>query len=276
MKRIASVIAILSLFFLLGCSQSQPQVGQTVKEDLKGIVTMADYMNEHYGSFYTFAQAMENGDDLVQSLRLYIAHTTDGYVHDPKVMREIWDELCAIRIDLDHPSTRISSADETITFDFDSGREIIPFGFRTTAYTYFTSGGAFPVEDPQAVQAIIDKLSALIEEEEAKLGDEVPYENGAWLWDADGDGMREHVWLDFSDNGDEAPSVYVVRVFGENFDETTYLDGAYSIEGLEAATDDKGPYLVIHYMKGDYYQHDFEATATLRYVDGELQVKEAE
>ncbi len=111
-----------------------------------------------------------------------------------------------------------------------------------------------------------------MEEEEALLGDKVPYENGAYLWDADGDGTREHMWVEFCDNGDEAPSSLSVRVFGDKLDASGYIERAYEIDEIESGTDDKGPYLVVRYLQGDYYRHDHIATCTLRVVGDELRV----
>lgn len=239
---------------------------------LSGTVTMAAYMSERYSSFDHFDKGIQSGEEIPPSLRLFVSGSLDGYLHDTDTIRELWEDLCAVRIDVDHPLSE-SPDDSYISFSFDSGAEVIPFPFCTSAYAKFGDDAIFPVEDPDAVSALVERTSTLVEQEEKQAGDEVPFENGAYLWDADGDGVREHVWADYIDNGDEAPSVYSIRVFSETMDVEGYVDRAYGIEKMEAGKDERGPYLTMHFLEGDYYSHDREATCTLRVEDGKLVVE---
>ena len=239
---------------------------------LQGTVTMADYMRERYTSFELFDTGIRDGSLVLQSLRLYESGVQDGYMHDQEAIRDLWEELCGVRIDLDHPA-RETTEDGYLSFSFDSGKELIVFPFCTSEYARFAEDATFPVKDPDVVRALVDRTSALVEQDEGQAGDEVPYESGAYLWDADGDGMREHLWADFIDNGDEAPSLYTIRIFSETMDVEGYLDRAYSIEKMEASSDERGPYLTVYYEQGDYYGHDNVATSVLRVVDGELVVE---
>ena len=214
--------------------------------------------------------AMQSGSEEPHSLRLYVSGTTDGYVHDQQLMHEFWDELCAVRIDVDHPVSAVID-DGYLSFSFDWNTELIPFPFCTSEYAQFSEGELFPVENPDAVQSLVARLSDLIEE--GQTDDELPFEDGAYLWDADGDGTRERVTVSAVDNGDEAPNVLVIRVYGDTMDVEGVIERAYGIEGIRAASDEAGPYLTLHYLEGDYYAHDHIATCMLRVAGDKLVVE---
>ncbi|MBR3316322.1 MAG: hypothetical protein IKG21_00685 [Atopobiaceae bacterium] len=242
---------------------------------LTGTVTMAQYMSERYSSFNQFDDAMRNNKQLVQSLQLYVANTTDEYVRDDAFMRRMWNDLCSIRINLENTTSK-TTKDDYISFSFDSGRELISFPFRTTAYAFFDDDAVFAVENPKAVQDLIDDFNKLPANKTEQAGTEVPFEDGSYLWDADANGQVERLHATFNDNGDEAPSTITLSLTGDGIDAAAYLNGAYSIEKIAEKADDKGPYLVVDYMQGDFYSHDHLAQCTLRYADGELQITPVE
>lgn len=225
--------------------------------------TMADYLHEHYSDFDAFNEGIQSGKTIPESLRLLAPGEADGYVYDKDVIVATWNELCATKIDLNNPTKKESEAGG-FTFDFDSGREVIPFPFLTSNYADFNTGELYPVQNPDEVQALYDKIAELAKENVPKPGVELVEHNGAYLWDANGDGILEHMWLDFNGNGDEAPSGYSIRLFNGNLDVSEYLDNTNRIEKVELQEDADGAYVVLTTDRGEH---------TVRLVGNELQVK---
>lgn len=225
--------------------------------------TMADYLYEHYSDFDKFNEGIQSGTAIPESLRLIASGEFDGYVYDKDVIVATWNELCAIKIDLNNPSKKESDAGG-FTFDFDSGKEVIPFPFLTNKYADFNTGELFSVQNPDEVQALYDETAELAKKNMPKAGTELVEHNGAYLWDANGDGILEHMWLDFNNNGDEAPSGYSIRLFNSNLDVSGYLDNTNKIEKVELREDASGAYVVLTTNTG---QH------TVRLAGNELEVK---
>ena len=240
---------------LVGCGQAPTTSGSTSGEptsttndndDTKDSdsATMADYLHEHYASFDTFDEGIKSDSSIPQSLRLTVTDKTDGFVYDKETIVDVWNQLCAIRIDLKNPTNDHVSG-EVIAFDFDSGKEVIPFAFLTEKYASFSTDDLYPVLNPQEVLALVDRVTEQVEKNAPKAGDTLVEHNGAYFWDADGDKMLEHMWLDFNNNGDEASSGYTVRLFNAKYDVDAYLNDTYGIKSVVLQEDEKGPYVVI-------------------------------
>lgn len=287
MRVLACAFAAAAVVFaltLVACSggeagtssaESSAPGSETSESATGGTTTLAAIMSDRYASFDKFDEGIQGGEEIPQSLHLFIDGSFDGYVHDRDVIVEYWNALSAIRVDADK-ATSNASKEGVILFDFDSGKEIIPFTFYTDEYAELDSSNCCPVADPQEVSRLVDSLRELVnEEKEANLGKLVE-ENGVYLWDADGDGNPEHLDFSYIDNGDEAPSVMVVSLYGfiTNVDTMAYIDRAYGVESLECGEDDQGPYVLVSYAQGDYYSHDHVAQCKLRLVKGELVVEE--
>ncbi|MDO4538360.1 MAG: hypothetical protein Q4B54_09390 [Coriobacteriales bacterium] len=98
------------------------------------------------------------------------------------------------------------------------------------------------------------------------------FTGNSFSWDGEDNGTVETYFVDYYDNGDEAPNTIEFIRSGEQ-STGAFLDAAYSIESLEAKRDDQGPYLLISYTTGDYYNHDTAAQATLRIADGTMVIQ---
>lgn len=277
-KRVIATVcvALLCTFALVltGCGQQapseepkpeEPTTTTDGKDEPKEAVTttMADYLHEHYASFDTFDEGIKSGESIPVSLRLFVTDKTDGYVYDKATIVELWNQLSAVKIDLENP-TKDQMSGDAIVFDFDSGRELIPFPFKTYEYADFGLGELYAVQNPEEVRALVDRVAKLAAENMPKAGDELVDQNGAYLWDADGDGMLEHMWLDFNNNGDEAPSGYSIRLFNAKYDLDAYLDNTHEISSVVLQQDDGGYYVVLKTDNGDH---------TVRLVKGELVVE---
>lgn len=239
-----------------------------------GTITMADYLRDKMASFDQFDAGIRSSDDFIQSLRLLKEFSFEGYLHDPAAIREYWDALSKVRIDVANATDK--AHDPYVNFSFDSGRECISFGFKGSDYAWFGGGMAYPVQNPEEVKALQDSLLALIEKEQATRNENVPYENGAYLWDANGDGNYEHLSFKFSDNGDEAPSVMLMTLEGpiSNVEAEGMIDAAYDIGSLESGTDEKGPYLIVECTRGDFYSHNYPTKVKVRLAGNKLVVEE--
>ena len=249
-------------FALVGCGQVPTTGGSTsgeptsttdAKDDTKDSdsATMADYLHERYASFDTFDEGIKSGNGIPQSLRLTVTDKTDGYVYDKETIVDVWNQLCAVRIDLKNP-TKDHTDEEIIAFDFDSGKEVIPFAFLTEKYASFNTDDLYPVLNSQEVLALVNRVTELVEKNAPKAGDTLVEHNGAYFWDADGDKMLEHMWLDFNNNGDEASSGYTVRLFNAKYDVDAYLNDTYEIKSVVLQEDEKGPYVVITTGNGQH------------------------
>ena len=272
------VLAVAMPTVLVGCANandgtdSQPAEQAPVETKTQGESTMGEYLAEHDENFGAFDEGVQSGEGVPQSLHLFVAEDADGDVYDKAAIAELWRGLCAIEVDFQNPQD-VAILDGDIIFSFESGDDEVIFSFITNDYASVRDGKLYPVSDPKAVSALVDKTVALIEDESSPEpeGEEVPYEDGAYIWDADGDGTSEHMWFDFNDNGDEAPSGMSIRLFNDSgIDAYAYLDRAYSIDSVRLLEDEQGPYVVVYYGAGDYYSHDNDASCTIRLVNGEL------
>lgn len=245
-------------------------------DNTDGTITLGEYMSGWYSSYDEFDEGIRSGNDVPKSLRLIVAGKTDGYVHDKDTIVKYWNALSSIRIDAANPVGNEHS-EEFIVFDFDSYHEVIPFDFFTTEFAKARDDKVNRVLDPAEVDELVNSLTELVKAEQGDGLGELPDENGAYLWDADGDGNPEHVSVSIVGNGDEAPNVGIIelRSYITDVDTETSIDGVYGFEHFESLKDEKGPYLVVDYLEGDYYSHDRLAQCVLRLVDGELIVEEA-
>lgn len=246
-------------------------------DEADGTMTLGEYLSDWYTSYDMFDEGVKSGDNVPKSLRLIVSGKTDGYIHDEKTIVEYWNELSSIRIDASSPVGNEHSG-EYIGFDFDSYRELIPFDFYSTGYAKARDGKVVRVLDSDKVEELVNSLTELVKAEQGDGLGELPNENGAYLWDADGDGNPEHISVSIIGNGDEAPNVGVVELRSIISDIDTEIDinGVYDFESFESCKDDKGPYLVIEYLAGDYYSHERLARCTLRLVGKDLVVEETD
>ena len=259
-----------------GSASSEASSASAQSGEADGSMTLGEYMSGWYMSYDSFNENIQNGTEVPKSLRLIVAGKFDGYVHDKDAIVKYWNELSSIRVDAAEPIDNEHS-EEFIAFDFDDYHEVIPFDFYTSEFTKARDGKVMRVLDPAKVDELADSLTELAKAEQGDGLGELPDENGAYLWDADGDGNPEHVSPSIVGNGDEAPNVGIVALHGiiTGIDTQTNIDGVYGFERFESFKDDRGPYLVVDYLEGDYYSHDRLAHCVLRLVDGELVVEEA-
>ncbi len=248
---------------------------QSSSTDMASTQTLAECMGTIYASFHEFDEGIQSGKNIPPTMRFRVNAGADGAIHDQDEIQRMWKRLCEMRVSKKRAENH--SADSvTIVFDFDSGTESIPFGFCGTSFVHVVDNEVYEMQDPSALSALVDEATSLIESSEPKVGaqNELKEENGAYFWDADGDGSKEHMWIDFNNNGDEAPSGMRIRVFGSNFDSSAYLDGAYTINSVRLNKDEQGPYVTLDYDQGDYYSHDHAAQCTIRVVDGKVEIKQ--
>ena len=240
-------------------------------------MTIGEYLSDWYMSYDSFNEKIQNGTEVPKSLRLIVAGKFDGYIHDKDAIVKYWNELSSIRVDAAEP-IKNKHSEEFIVFDFDDYHELIGFEFYTSEFARARDEMVMRVLDSAKVDELVDSLTELAKAERGDGLGELPDENGAYLWDADGDGNPEHVSASIIGNGDEAPNVGIIelRSYITNIDTSTDIDGVYGFERFESLKDDRGPYLVIDYLEGDYYSHDRLAHCVLRLVDGELVVEKAQ
>ena len=269
------LVLSLPVAVLLGCAQQGDGVGAntSVGQQVSRMVPVSTYLSERYASYDAFDKGIRDGSGIPQSLELFVSDTIDGYVYDKDLIVAVWSELSKLNIDLGHPK-QDEVEGSMISFSFDTGKEVISFPFRTTEYMEFTDKTQLGVENPQKVQELVDMLTALVQEQMPKPGDELTEHNGAYFWDADGDQMLEHMWLDVVENGDEAPNAMEIRLLNANMDVSASLDHAYTVKRVVLEQDEKGPYVVLEYDQGDHYKHDIPATCTIRLVGDQLQCTE--
>lgn len=253
---------------------------QSSSVDLASTQTLAECMGAYYASFHEFDEGIQSGKSVPPTMRFRAKGSVDGEIHDQDVIQRVWKKLCEIRVSKkkveNHPND-----DPTTTFDFDSGSESIPFYFCNTSFIHVVGNEVYEVQDASEVLALVEELSSTLKSSEpmgndssAGAGSELKEEKGAYFWDTDGDGSKEHMWIDFNNNGDEAPSGMQIRIFGSSFDTSAYLDGAYAINSVKLEKDERGPYVTLDYDQGDYYSHDHAARCAIRVVDGKIEIKE--
>ncbi len=98
-----------------------------------------------------------------------------------------------------------------------------------------------------------------------------------WInWDADGDGKEEELCFEYIDQGDEAPSMIEVTLYGDKEEQKAYIDRAYGLRRIFAREDEDGPFLDVAFDLGDYYGHGAEGHCTIRLRDGEFVVETEE
>lgn len=238
-----------------------------------GTMTMREYLGGRYASYDLFDEGIQSGTNVPPRLEVYTDGGLIGFISDQATIVEAWNELSALTMDAGASTTR-ESKEGSFGFGFDSGRELIAFDFRTSAYASFVNDECIPMTDPAAVEAIYERLSKLAQASAPEVGTELVAENDAYFWDANADGTLEHMWIDFNNNGDEALSNMILRVFGGDLDVSGYLDGAYGVERVTLMEDERGPYVTIDYVKGDFYSHDTPARATVRLEGDQLVVEE--
>lgn len=272
---VALLVLSLPVAALLGCAQQGDGAGTnaSTEQQASHMVPVSTYLSERYDSYDDFDKGIRDGSSIPQSLELFVSDTIDGYVYDKDLIVAVWSELSKLNIDLDHPK-QDEVKGSMISFSFDSGKEVISFPFRTTKYMEFTDKTQLGVENPQKVQELVDMLTVLVQEQMPKPGDELKERNGAYFWDANGDQMLEHMWLDVIANGDEAPNAMEIRLLNASMDVSTSLDHAYTIKRVVLEQDEKGPYVVLEYDQGDHYKHDTPATCTIRLVGDKLECTE--
>ena len=256
-------------------SASNAAPSQSSGENTASTQTLAECMGTRYASFNEFDEGIQSGKNIPPTMRFHVKEGVDSRIHDKDTIQRVWKRLCELRV----PKKRVEShpADEiTTVFDFDSGSESIPFGFCNTSLVHVTDDEVYEIQDPSELDALVKELVSLVKSSESQggAGNELKEEKGAYFWDADGDGSKEHMWLDFNNNGDEAPSGMQVRIFGSNFDASAYLDGAYAISSVKLQKDERGPYVTVDYDQGDYYSHDNPARCAIRVVDGKIEIKQ--
>lgn len=242
-----------------------------------GAMTLGEYLSDWYMSYDSFNEKIQSGTEVPKSLRLLVAGRFDGYIHDKNAIVKYWNELSSMRVDAAEPIDNEHS-EEFIVFDFDNYHEVIGFDFYTSEFARARDEKVMRVLDSAKVDELVDSLTELAKAERGDGLGELQDENGAYLWDADGDGNPEHVSVSIIGNGDEAPNVGIIelRSYITNIDASVDINGVYGFERFESFKDDKGPYLTVDYLEGDYYSHDRLAHCVLRLLDGELVVEKVQ
>lgn len=233
---------------------------------------LSGYMSGRWASYDVFCEDIERGETDGWRLTLYEGDRTIGYTDDIDLVLSFWERLSQVGITFEGEA---EATGELTSFSFDSGREVIPFRFYGYEATGATADDPVRVVDPGEVEDIVRDLKGELHHyDEGLEPDEVARVDGSWLWDADADGEPEHVWVDFCDNGDEAPSAMRVSILGTSCE--GWIERAYGIEDVRQGTDDEGPYLVFTYRQGDYYNHDALARCRVRLIGDELKITPVE
>ena len=85
-----------------------------------------------------------------------------------------------------------------------------------------------------------------------------------WVeWDSDGDGEKEQISFEYIDNGDEAESVILVKLEGEDSPEA-YIDRARRIVWIFAKKDEEGPYLQVEYNYENHLTEEADMECIIR------------
>ena len=241
---------------------------------LTGSVTMEQYMRQFVAGYDDFQKGVLDGTRLPDRMHLFVAEDASVYITDAEAMKHAFETLAHVRIDVTNPVEGVGILDGDIDFSFEWDGRVVAFSFETADYASFSDGKMYVCEDPATVSELVDYLKKYAEQP-AEPGTELTEVKGAYQWDADGDGQDETLSFDFVDQGDEAPSGFEVSLRGQNVNTGEWLVGAYEITSVVAQEDGQGPYVRVSYFAGDYYQHDYPATCTLRLVDGKLVIEQA-
>lgn len=282
MKRIASLVAALaiSLCLLPACgkatgTQDSGPTTPTVTEAHDAVALGPLVAGE---GAEALAAGVQDGSNVPSELRFYVANGYDDTVFDQEVILSAWQALYNLRVDASAPITDVQADDGTRSFSFVWPDDTaVTFAFETNEYASMADGTLYRVEDPASVgtalglvTGYLDRMYAASADTATEMGE---LDGTTFGWDIDGDGTFEPFTVAFHDNGDEAPSAIEISgtVAGEQ--QSAWIDGAYGITNLSAGTDERGAFLEMSYLQGDYYAHDTEATCTLRVVDGQLVVE---
>lgn len=287
---ITSLLLALSPATLVACSQpeattpepepeaqTEPSSPESTADDQTPEATdegptMATYFREHYSSFDRFNQGIEEGTQLPVSMCLYIPNEYRSYLHDADAMAQMWKKLRDVHIDMNNQTDQKPDG-EVIYFNFSFDGESLGYDFLSSSYAAFYGDVYFPVTDFDVVNSVVDEFKTLADAEEAKLAKgEVAQEGSSYLWDADGDGIRERVSFQFNGNGDEAPSTLTVKAESDSVDASCIIPRAYRVESVKQGRDGQGIYLSVSYYSGDHYSNDTLKTCLIRLVGDELKV----
>ena len=282
MRRFSLLIAALaiSLALLPACGRNRdtredPEPTPTVIE-ASDAVRLSDLLSSD--EFDAVAAWVSDGSNLPSELQFYVSNGYDGQIADQDVILSTWKSLCDVRVDASSPITdvEVDDGDVSFTFVWPDGKTV-GFLFETCSYFAMPDGTLYHVDDPSVVLGISEAASSYLDAQYAATADTVTemgeLSGTTFDWDTDGDGTFEHFSVTFHDNGDEAPSVIEITGDVAGQEQTVWIDRAYGISNLNAGTDERGAFLVVSYLEGDYYSHDAEATCTLRIVDGTLTVE---
>ena len=272
-KLVAAVVLVMEIVLvsLTGCTGSEKAPKLEPPYDLSGGVTMGEYMGKYVASFDEYAAGLADGSLPADKLEVFSVEDVYGEVTDQELIKQAFDKLAQVRIDVDHPVEDVAILDGDISFSFEWDGRVIMFDFLTTEYATFSDGKMYKVEDPATVGGVLDELRNNVHEPGEPEGDVAQAQGSSYEWDANGDGSYERLDIDFIDNGDEAPSVMQLTLYdGGSVMAEGWIDSAYEIQMVIIGKDEQGTYAQVHYLAGDYYQHDTEAVCTLRLVDGKI------
>lgn len=274
-KAIVAFVLAMGIVFasLAGCANANSDKAPKLEPPygLTGSVTMGEYMGCHVEGFDEYATGLADGSRPANQLEVFAVEDLYGYVTEQDLIKQAFDELAQVRIDVDHPVGDLGILDGDISFTFEWDGRAIQFNFLTTQYATFGDNTMYEVQNPAAVKELLDELRDHVHEPGEPEGDVAQKQGSSYQWDADGDDSYERLEINYIDQGDEAPSVMKLTLYsGDKVIAEGSIDRAYKIQMAIVGKDDKGTYVQVHYLSGDYYQHDSEAACTLRLVDGEL------
>ena len=268
----AMAVMAIALATLAGCAGgSQRTTMLEPPYGLSGSVTMGEYLQKYVADYDEYATGLDSGSHPADKLEVFSAEDVSGSVTDQELIKRAFDTLSQVRIDVDHPAEDVAILDGDISFSFEWDGRVIYFDFLTTEYATFSDGKMYLVEDPGTVGALLGVLRNELDEAGATTDDAAAHQGSSYQWDADGDGTYERLDIDFVDQGDEAPSMMQLTLYGGgSVVAKGWIDSAYEIQMVITGRDDRGTYAQVHYLAGDHYRHDLEAVCTLRLVDGEI------
>jgi len=264
-KIVALVLtAVLALGFMTACKKGD-------SGNSSSGTTLAEFLGGE--EFDALSKGIIEGKDMPSSVHYFATNSYTDDIKDPAAINDLWTRLTNIEIDTSEKIEDPGIDDASILFQFKwpDGREY-RFDFVTTEY--FKAGDVYyRTKNPDSVNSIskgaVDYIvAASSAAANDKKGVEVDYSSGVFQWDAEGSGTSANYSIDYQDNGDEAPSVIIIKK--DDGSAEIIIDAAYEITAMRSAKDEKGPYIDITYTTGDHANHTDHAYVRLRMVNGQL------
>ncbi len=266
MKNITIIICACICFILIGCKKDPQQEKPVVHSD-------EDYIVNYLATNEDFSNA-DNNIESGKAIKLeFITPEGSGEVEDKEFIKDSWHSLVNMKMNI--PSGYEDKVNEEEKY-------IFKFYYEGGDYTLSFKENEYFIYEDKIYQ--LPKLTPIwkITEEAITLNkdnnNDANIEFADWKqdgsffsWDLDNDGISEDYELKYYDNGDEAPSVYVIEKYDDS--QEAYIDRAYDIYSLKPIEDNGQRYIEIHYEQGDYYNHDNEAICLLKLENNQLIVE---